>query len=523
MGAQPDRGRGTRSGPLDALRKLAALGAAAALGLGFAPSTSACELRGTFVGYEFAGTISDIDFVTPVLADAESSCGDARAVMPSPMMEQWVVGTPVLEVGRHYWFLLRAGGSFGTHVVVDARPHQTSSSQNGVTIPSDAGPILKPGNDMPPCTIGFWRPEALPVILEVDSAGSADIDDGSDIEAVRLAAAEWSSPAPSAAAFDIVLRDASVDRGVDGRTTLAFVDEGTEIFDNIGPENLGFTCVVCDDDGYIIEADVRLNGIDRTWTTACNGRDFDVFGAALHELGHVLGFAHTSEPTSVMYPVTSARRLLDARTLSGDDVDAAVSAYPCADGTCGGPSSRDDDCPPGDALCVECDSDDTCGGETDTCVIDRVTGDSFCARECSQSFPCPAGFECVNTGGERMQCVPIDGLCPTPETFVGCECVTDAECGDSDDICLDGRCASACGQGIGCPADSVCTATYDEDGMPNGLLCLPAHDLDPCAPTPLRRGCGRCGSGEGEGGWLGILLLGMTLASRRFVMASRCR
>ena len=494
---------------------------------GWSVSASACEIVGTFVGYEAVGSIAEIDFVTPVLADARTDCGDARVVMPSPLMEQWVVGTPWLSVGGRYSLDARPGGTLGSHVLVraEARPDDPMrrDTQPGVTIPGNAGPLLKPGNDVPPCTIGFWRPDALPVRLEVQSDGSADISDGSDIEAVRAAAAEWAAPPTSASAFNISLYDDEVPRAADGRSTFAFVDQGTEIFDNLGAENLGYTCVVCDDEGYVIEADVRLNGLDRSWTTECNGSEFDVFGAALHELGHVLGFAHTGETSSVMFPVTSARRLLDARTLSRADAERAAEAYPCADSACGGVSTTDEACPPGAALCVACGADEDCGGDTDQCVTDRLSGVSFCARECSGSFPCPGGFECVNIGAERMQCVPIDGECPTPETFVGCECEADDQCGDAEGRCLEGRCVSECGHGLGCPEGARCTATSDAQGLPLGSLCLPADDLDPCAPPRDKRGCARCGAGGGSGGWLGLAILGMTLASRRFVMASRCR
>ena len=490
------------------------------------PSSSqaagACELTGTFIGYQHAGVIAELQFVTPVFDDAETSCADPTVVMPSPMMEQWVVGTPHFRLGGRYELTLREGGTLGSHLIESTEPRPESNLASGQRIPWAPAPILKPGNDQPPCTVGAWRPNGPPVPLEIHSAGSEDIGGGADLDAIRAAAAEWASPASASAAFEITLYDDWIDRAADGRTTFAFVDSGTEIFDSLGPENLGFTCVVCDEDGYIIEADVRLNGLDRTWTTECDGVEFDVFGAALHELGHVLGMIHTGEPDSAMFPVTSARRLLDTRTLSRGDVLALAALYPCDDGDCGGPSEAQESCPPGAALCASCAADSECGANSDRCITDRVTGESFCARECSSSFPCPRGFECVSIG-DGSQCVPLEGVCPQPETFVGCECEDDTGCGEEDDVCLEGRCASACGAGLGCPADSSCTAVLGADGLPAGWLCLAEPDLDPCAPEPLEPNCERCGTSDGAGLWFGFVIAGITLARRRVLVAIRCR
>ncbi len=479
-----------------------------------------CYIDGTLVGYQSAGDVGEFSFVTPVFADAVTDCESLpHATMPSPFARVWIEGTPRLRIGNVYRVGLRSGGTLGTHLVTGAEP--SDHSAGGVRIP-ESGSLLKPGQG-PICTQGAWRAEAMPVQIEVHAPGSDDIFTDRDLQAIERAATEWASPPCSSAAFEVSYYSEPVSRVEDGRNTIAFVEEGPEIFDNIGPENLAFTCSVCDVDGYTVEADIRLNGIDRTWSTECNGVAYDVFGAVLHELGHALGLAHTVEPTSVMFGVTSARRLLDAQLLTEEDVDTICGLYPCAEGAdCSEVSEHTEACPAGNGLCATCTRDSQCGAETDRCLRDTQTNQSICARACSGSFPCPAGFECVNTGELPMQCVPVDGMCPDLAAFVGCGCEMDEECGGDSDRCIDGRCASSCAQSLSCPVGAACTAVTDSDGRSLGELCLPTTDDDPCSSPEPKRGCARCSSGGGGAGGFGFLLAAMTLARRRVLVASRC-
>jgi len=57
------------------------------------------------------------------------------------------------------------------------------------------------------------------------------------------------------------------------------------------------------------------------------GTGNDLYSIALHEIGHSLGLDHSSDPSSVMYPVYRAGTVFS--NLSQDDVDALLSLY-CA-------------------------------------------------------------------------------------------------------------------------------------------------------------------------------------------------
>src|SRR4029450_623884 len=55
--------------------------------------------------------------------------------------------------------------------------------------------------------------------------------------------------------------------------------------------------------GEITDADIDFNGVDYTWTTTDPPELVltDVQNTATHELGHVLGLAHTPDPMATMF------------------------------------------------------------------------------------------------------------------------------------------------------------------------------------------------------------------------------
>ncbi len=74
-------------------------------------------------------------------------------------------------------------------------------------------------------------------------------------------------------------------------------------------------------DGQILDADVVLNAVDFTWTTdpARCGDQYDVESALTHELGHLLGLAHSiGHPDATMFATADACETAK-RDLTGDD------------------------------------------------------------------------------------------------------------------------------------------------------------------------------------------------------------
>ncbi len=487
-----------------------------------------CVIEGNFDGFVALEARGGIEFVRPVFSDVvdEGCTGEIAIVSPSPLGRLQLRGTPHFRVGRRYRVDLEAGASLGTHrisgldegvidigVATATRDDPGSSTLVG-------GPLLKPGNQAPPCTRNAWRPEAMPLVIEVHSAGSDDIDDGSDLEAVSRAAEAWGAPACSDALIGFAAPyDVPVPLAADGRNTFEFIEEGAGIFDNLDGSHVGFTCYVCDDEGWFVEADVRMNGELVSWSTDCTGDDWDVLGAAVHELGHVLGLPHVDDPEAVMFAVASRRRLLDSRSPANGDIDAVCELYPCPEGVdCGGAWNEEEACPAGAPLCRPCVASDECGAGVDACVTSAATGASMCARACSPSFPCPAGFTCANLLDVGTQCVLDEGseACVDAGRFVGCACDEDGDCGGADDLCVEGRCAATCRGGVACPSESRCTVLRDPDGRVTAEQCLPDPDLpDPCA-AKRRKDPGCCSvAGSADSGIVGPCIVAMAFAFER--------
>lgn len=79
--------------------------------------------------------------------------------------------------------------------------------------------------------------------------------------------------------------------------------------------------------GEITDAATVFNGFRYKWAVDGRSDAVDVQEVATHEIGHILGFAHTPIGGATMYPLTIAGRT-QGRTLAPDDVIAASVTYP---------------------------------------------------------------------------------------------------------------------------------------------------------------------------------------------------
>lgn len=112
--------------------------------------------------------------------------------------------------------------------------------------------------------------------------------------------------------------------------------------------------------GRIVDADVEVNGWDGSpgalgapnpsgWYFTCEKQTgwaqcaeygagscfyLDLQNTVTHEVGHVLGLAHTTNASATMYSETKPGDV-EMRTLSADDVAGVCAIYPRADGGCG--------------------------------------------------------------------------------------------------------------------------------------------------------------------------------------------
>lgn len=84
-----------------------------------------------------------------------------------------------------------------------------------------------------------------------------------------------------------------------------------------------------------VDADVVFHEADHAFTTAsygCSGSQYYIENTGIHELGHVLGLAHSSVDTATMWPYSSYCETV-RETLDADDIAGLQSLYPPASTT----------------------------------------------------------------------------------------------------------------------------------------------------------------------------------------------
>lgn len=95
--------------------------------------------------------------------------------------------------------------------------------------------------------------------------------------------------------------------------------------------------------GSILDADIEFNSANCQFTVSDTDIQYDLMNAATHEIGHMLGFAHSKTADSAMYGQTSQGDI-SKRELTCDDAAILWFRYPASDpnnGTC--PRNQVDD------------------------------------------------------------------------------------------------------------------------------------------------------------------------------------
>ena len=98
--------------------------------------------------------------------------------------------------------------------------------------------------------------------------------------------------------------------------------------------SIGCTCIWYDADTlYIEEVDIALN-VGLQWTTTGGANKFDIQGVTTHEVGHLLGLAHSEVLTATMiagptfYETHTVGDEASLRTLDADDIAGISVLYP---------------------------------------------------------------------------------------------------------------------------------------------------------------------------------------------------
>ena len=90
--------------------------------------------------------------------------------------------------------------------------------------------------------------------------------------------------------------------------------------------------------GVIFDADIDLNGQYFFWTTTNDKTKIatDIQNAVTHEIGHLLGLAHSDKKDATMYEQTFQGEMTK-RSLHGDDINGLCAIYPYGKDTPRGP------------------------------------------------------------------------------------------------------------------------------------------------------------------------------------------
>lgn len=221
------------------------------------------------------------------------------------------------------------------------------------------------------------------VFLTPSSKGTHDLAQTDVVAAFTAAANAWNGQAASCSYLRFMMQAAEdLDLDYDGKNALIFREDrwapgGSTSADPYNPAATAITTVRFIDDmsrqdnGTILDTDIEVNAIDYAMAVGCetqcrtmatNGPIEDLQNTLTHELGHVLGLAHTcyqpspSNPNApppldntgnpaprcdlgvllpktvtdaTMYPFEGPMEI-SKRTLSQDDIDGDCAIYPTA-------------------------------------------------------------------------------------------------------------------------------------------------------------------------------------------------
>jgi len=171
-------------------------------------------------------------------------------------------------------------------------------------------------------------PNPTNVGIVINSAGSADIADGSHETALRLGIEAWNDADGSD--FTLVentdpLQQARTDWEADNIHLILF-DETNESGYFGGGGIVAITPVWFFLNGQIVDADILFNGAEFMFTTSGQPGRFDVGDVGTHELGHLVGLDHSGWAGATMYPYVDPGVVLQ-RSLSLDDVHGARDIF----------------------------------------------------------------------------------------------------------------------------------------------------------------------------------------------------
>jgi hypothetical protein len=208
----------------------------------------------------------------------------------------------------------------------------------GVTTPAEA--YLKLGARAGGRTVTL-RWGSMPVEYFVTDRGAGAVSASQMQQAIARGFAAWEGVETASVSSDFRGFTAVNPVSGDGRTVLGFVNRPD--LDRV----LGATTFFIDEvSGEVIESDIFFNS-SFDWSVAAGGEAgrFDVESIAVHEIGHLLGLAHSAlgetelrpggrrvlGAEAVMFPVAFSAGTIEGRQIRADDAAGLSDIYPSDD------------------------------------------------------------------------------------------------------------------------------------------------------------------------------------------------
>lgn len=346
----------------------------------------------------------------------------------------------------------------------------------------------------PPST---WSPDSIPVKWELSSTGCSDVGIEETEAALKASFQTWEDVDCAFISFEYLGRREFNSVTKDGKNRVTWLRNSWPYSSSaIGVTSTWFS------GEKIIEADIEFNEVDYNWSTDGNTSDgsVDLQSIATHEIGHLIGLDHTTDPSAVMFPTYSGGT--SQRYLSEDDIRGVCFLYPSQTTGC----ETTEDCPwgfeciAGDCvpknigngeLCSPCIPPGNCGSTLDRC-LSYPEGGFFCGKHCNSDSDCSNIKGCEDRDcicmkfmdGSPSQCVPSNLSCGTYlscETDTNCppgyRCSTNRECipdvegeGEIGDSCTSRNdCKTGlCFQGV---CTKQCNWLLPHSSCPEGYYC----------------------------------------------------
>jgi uncharacterized protein (TIGR03382 family) len=177
----------------------------------------------------------------------------------------------------------------------------------------------------------YWKKACVGYNLSEDASSQVDFASASDVMAQAFGT--WSTASCGGAPPGIQF----IDQGATSITTVEHQEAGPNVnlvvfrdstwpYDTVGHE-VALTTVTFDaQTGEILDADMEFNSAEFELTTTTTTTVTDLQSIATHEVGHLLGFAHSDDPDATMSAIYQAGTIT-IRDLAPDDLELLCQTY----------------------------------------------------------------------------------------------------------------------------------------------------------------------------------------------------